>query len=104
MISRHWKGITYKERASDYLNHLQKDTFSKLKHVEGFISITILHREVSNGIEFLIITRWSDFDAIKKFAGPGYESAVVPVEAQRLMVEYDHHVTHYHVKSDSVSL
>jgi len=58
MISRHWTGLAKKERANEYIAHLQNDTFKQLKNIDGFISANILRREIEEGIEFLIITEW----------------------------------------------
>lgn len=56
MIERHWKGIAQKDKADEYITHLQNETFKQIKRIEGFISASILKREVREGIEFLIIT------------------------------------------------
>ncbi len=65
MIERHWKGIAKKDRANEYIAHLQNVTFRQLQSIAGFISAKILKREVQDGIEFMIVTEWKNFDAIK---------------------------------------
>jgi heme-degrading monooxygenase HmoA len=52
---------------------------------------------VDEGIEFLIVTQWESFDAIRQFAGQDFEQAVVPEIAQRMLVSYDQKVRHYEV-------
>ena len=95
MISRHWTGIAKRERADEYIFHLQDDTFKKIKNIDGFISSKILQREVEEGIEFLIITEWESIEAIKKFAGEQFNIAVVPQLVKEIMMRYDHEVRHY---------
>jgi len=95
MISRHWTGIAKRERADEYIFHLQNDTFKKIKNIDGFISSKILQREVEEGIEFLIITEWESIEAIKKFAGEQFNIAVVPQLVKEIMMRYDHEVRHY---------
>jgi hypothetical protein len=97
MISRHWKGIAKKERAAEYIDHLKNETFPKLKKIDGFMSAQILNRELNEGVEFLIITKWKSREAIYQFAGKDIDVAVVPSPVQNIMVQYDPIVTHYEI-------
>lgn len=97
MISRHWKGIAKPGKAEAYIDHLKSDTFPKLARIRGFLSASILRREVEAGTEFQIVTVWESLDAIRSFAGPKVDVAVVPAGVQALMSIYDSHVTHYEV-------
>lgn len=95
MISRNWTGVVKPERANDYIRHLQQDTFKKLSSIKGFINASILKREVTDGVEFLIVTQWENMEAIQQFAGATADIAVVPPAAQEMMVRYDPVVRHY---------
>ena len=64
----------------------------------GFVSAKILERVVEEGIEFLIITKWQDIDAIRQFAGSNIEVAVVPEQVRAMMLTYDKTVQHYKIK------
>jgi heme-degrading monooxygenase HmoA len=97
MISRHWKGLAKPGQADSYIAHLRTDTFPKLSQIDGFVSASILTREVPEGTEFLIVTVWESMEAIKRFAGMNAEVAVVPEEVRRMMIEYDRIVRHYEV-------
>ena len=97
MIARHWTGLVKKDRADEYIAHLTNDTFKKLATIDGFIEASILKRELSEGTEFLIITKWDSSEAIKQFAGENYATAVVPKIAQEMMIRYDKQVKHYEV-------
>ncbi len=97
MIERHWKGIAKKERANEYIAHLRNDTFQEIKKIKGFISASILKRDLSEGVEFLVITKWETLEVIKQFAGEKIETAVVPKLVQDIMVKYDKNVRHYEV-------
>jgi heme-degrading monooxygenase HmoA len=97
MISRHWKGIAKPGYADEYIHHLKTDTFSKLAGIPGFIRVSILTRIVEAGTEFQIVTVWNSLDAIKAFAGPNAEIAVVPPLVQQLMASYDSKVVHYEI-------
>ena len=97
MIERHWMGIARKERTNEYIAHLRKDTFEEIKKIKGFISASILKRDLSEGVEFLIITKWEALEVIKQFAGEKIEAAVVPKLVQDIMIKYDKNVRHYEV-------
>lgn len=95
MIERHWIGVTHKDRAEAYIRHLREHLFPRLRHLNGFAGASILHRDVGDGTEFRIITRWESMDVIRAFAGDDISVAVVHADAQALMVRYDDFVTHY---------
>jgi hypothetical protein len=95
MITRNWTGVVKFDRANDYVAHLQNDTFKRLSAIRGYLNGTVMQREVTDGIEFLIVTEWENMDAIIEFAGPTADMAVIPQEAQDMMVRYDPVVRHY---------
>ena len=97
MIARHWRGLAKPERADDYVDHLQTETFPLLSTMNGFVDATILRRVTHEGVEFLIVTQWESLQAIQQFAGRDSEQAVVPEPVQNMMLEYDHTVRHYEV-------
>jgi hypothetical protein len=49
--------------------------------------------------EFTLISLWDSWDAIRAFAGPGYENAVFYPEDEKFLVERGSHVFHYEVLS-----
>jgi heme-degrading monooxygenase HmoA len=97
MIARHWTGLAKKERADEYIEHLQQDTFKQIAGIDGFIAARILKRDLKEGVEFLIITEWQTIDAIKQFAGADFDTAVVPEPVQNIMIRYDEKVKHYEI-------
>jgi len=97
MIARHWTGLAKKERADEYILHLQNDTFKKIGAINGFISSKILYRELPEGTEFLVITEWENIEAIKEFAGNDFNIAVVPQLVKEIMIRYEHEVKHYKI-------
>jgi len=97
MISRHWKGIVKPGLADQYVEHLKTHTLPELAAIPGFISVSILRRDVAGGTEFQVVTRWASLDAIRAFAGDDIEAAVVPDVAARMMTSYEPRVVHYDV-------
>jgi heme-degrading monooxygenase HmoA len=104
MISRQWRGLARPERAQDYVRHLRTETFPQLRRIAGFVDASILTREVAAGVEFLVVTRWESLEAIRDFAGLDAQTAVVPEEVQRMMLEYDRRVRHYQVVEQEIGL
>ncbi|MBC7896016.1 MAG: antibiotic biosynthesis monooxygenase [Cytophagaceae bacterium] len=99
MISRHWHGIVKSDQADAYVIYLLSETFPGLETIQGFLGAEVLKREVAEGIEFLVVTRWASIDAVRAFAGQDAGTAVVSPKAQAMMVDYDRVVQHYHVVS-----
>lgn len=98
MIARHWRALARTERAHEYVVHLQQCTFPELRKLPGFLDATILRRDQSQGVEFIVITRWVSAEAIRAFsAGRDVEVAVVPPEVREMMLEYDLRARHYRV-------
>ena len=97
MIARHWHAIAKRERVADYIRHLQTETFPAIAKIAGFVSASIQRRDGGRGVELLIVTNWESMDAIRKFAGPDPEIAVVPAVVQAMMVDFDGRVRHYEV-------
>jgi hypothetical protein len=97
MISRHWKGLCKREFADRYVDHLRHETFLEVATLPGFIRATILRREVPAGTEFQVVTLWKSLEAIKAFAGPDVEVAVVPPPVEAMMHSHDRSVAHYEV-------
>ena len=97
MISRQWRGLAGPAHADEYVEHLRKETFPQLSNIPGFIDASILRRNVEEGVEFLIVTRWDSIEAIQRFAGREADVAVVPPKVHDMMIEYDRKVRHYEV-------
>ena len=97
MIARHWRGLVKSDRATDYEEHLRNETLPALEKIRGFLGADILKRNVGNGMEFVVITRWKSIESIQQFAGPDAEVAVVPSKARAMMIDYDGCARHYDV-------
>jgi len=97
MISRHWRCLSHSHLADAYVLHLRTETLPQLSGIPGFVSSSILRRLTSEGVEFLVVTRWESLDAIEKFAGRDAEAAVVPEKVQKMMIEYDRRARHFEV-------
>lgn len=97
VVSRQWRGVVKPGLADDYVRHLQRETFPAMVRLPGFVNAMVLRRDVEDGTEFQVITIWRSLKAIEAFAGDDVTRAVVPPEAQALLVRYDDRAVHYEI-------
>ena len=97
MIARVWKGYAKLEKASDYLEHLEKNVLPELHTIDGFRGVSVLQRQTPEGIEFMVMTRWDSMEAIHQFAGADAEVAVVEPAARAALYAFDTTVTHFEI-------
>ena len=102
MIARIWRGITRLDDKDIYYDYLLKTGLSEYKETKGNRGVRVLRRVFDNKVEFLLITLWDSWDAIKAFAGEDYERAVYYPEDKKFLLDLDPHVTHYEVLEDSL--
>ena len=95
MITRMWRGWARVDRAHDYEQHYRSEVMAALRDVAGFQGARLLRRTTGDETEFLSLTFFDDLDAVRAFAGPEYESAVVADRAREVLVRFDDHVAHY---------
>jgi heme-degrading monooxygenase HmoA len=99
MIMRVWRGRAVAQRADAYRTHLTSVVWPRLREIEGFVSARLAERERAGAVEFLVITNWSSWEAIRRFAGAEPGRAVVEPEARRVLIDFDEHVEHFEVSS-----
>lgn len=104
VIARVWRGKTRRDNAAQYLGHLNERVFPALRRIEGYLGARVLRREVSDHVEFLVLTHWDSREALVAFAGENPEVAVVEPEARALLVEFDGVAQHFEVAYDLVEL
>jgi heme-degrading monooxygenase HmoA len=81
--------------ASEYERHYRYEVLLVLGGVAGFEGARLLRRTHGDETEFVSLTFFDDLDAVRAFAGPDYEIAVVADEAREVIVRFDDHVGHY---------
>jgi heme-degrading monooxygenase HmoA len=97
MIVRAWRGRAERARAHAYAEHFSETVAPELERIEGFAGAELLHREDGDAVEYLVLTRWTDMDAVRAFAGPDAERAVVEPAAVAALADFDRTVRHYEV-------
>ena len=65
----------------------------------GFLGAQLSRRE-EVVVEFLVLTRWQSMDAVRAFAGPEVDRAIVEPGAVAALDDFDDAVQHYEVIED----
>jgi heme-degrading monooxygenase HmoA len=71
--------------------------FPRLLQHKGFCQAHVLRRRLAQGIEFLVATEWASWDAVRDFAGPFPDRAVIDPTARALLVDVEETVEHFEV-------
>ncbi len=104
MISRMWSGRTTTENAEKYLAHLKDKVFPELRRIDGHRGASVLRRDLDEQVEFVVLTYWESMEAIRQFAGPDAEVAVVEPAARAMLSDFDSTVRHHEVAFGSDQL
>jgi len=99
MIARIWHGYTKIADADTYEHMLTREIFSGIqeRRINGFQKIELLVRTLAEETEFVTIMWFDSMDAVKEFAGPDFEKAVIFPDAIPLLTRYDQRSQHYEV-------
>ena len=103
MISRIWHGWTRPANADAYEALLKSEIFVGIQNrqIEGYRGIHLLRRNLADEVEFVTIMWFDSLEAVRTFAGPDYEVAVVPPKARALLSRFDARSQHYEVKAEA---
>lgn len=103
MIARVWRGQTSAQHAEVYCRHFAESVRPALDGVSGHLGALLLSR-VTQGdsrTDFLVVTFWDSMHAVRAFAGPDPDRAVVEPAARSVLTAFDVSVRHYEVVLDS---
>lgn len=100
MICRVWHGWTNHTNADAYERLLREEVFRGIagREIAGYRGIELLRREAGDEVEFSTVMWFESLDAVRMFAGPTYEQAVVPPAARALLSRFDAQSAHYEVR------
>lgn len=101
MIMRIWRGITPKEQADAYLEHLQQTALHTLAAQTGQRGAWVLRRVQGDHCEFQLLSLWDCLDDVRAFAGDQPERAVYFAEDDKFLLDMEPLVRLYEV-ADSV--
>jgi len=69
-IARIWRGRTPAAKAAEYLDFLQRKGLSGYRATEGNRGVEVLFRIDGDVAEFLLVSHWDGYDAIRVSRAP----------------------------------
>ena len=102
MIARTWRGYTTHANAEPYATALQAEILPGIMKVPGYKGSYLLRRLYDEEVEFVTVMLWDSLKALRQFAGPDYEQAIVPVERRQLLSRYEKRSAHYEILMQTV--
>ncbi len=97
MVARVWVGITREAQAGDYLAYLSRTRVKAHRETEGNRGVFVLQRVCGGRAEFVLISLWESWEAIRKFSGGDLEKEVFYRADKDFLLEFDAKVTLYEV-------
>ena len=100
MIGRIWHGWTTPQNADAYEALLRTQIFPGIlgRSIPGFGRIELMRRPFGEEVEFVTLMWFDSMDAVRAFAGPQFEIAVVPPAARAVLKRFDDRSAHYEVR------
>jgi heme-degrading monooxygenase HmoA len=99
MIARIWRGRTAAVKSEEYLAYLQRTGLPDYAATEGNRGVFVLRRVDGDHAEFLLMSLWESWDAIRRFAGEDVERAVYYPEDDDYLLGRELKVEHYEVSA-----
>lgn len=95
MIARMWHGWTRPENAGAYETLLRTQILPGIRKAAGCQGIRLLRRGRGDEVEFVTMLFFDSLEAVKAWAGPNYDDAVIPPEAKALLKRFRERSRHY---------
>ena len=95
MIVRIWRATATRDGLPAYRKHFEDNVLPELRGLAGFREAYLLTREHDSTIDVEVHTLRDSLEAIRAFAGPDIEHAVVEPQAQAALAGYETMVVHY---------
>ncbi len=99
MIARVWHGWTLPANADAYQQLLTETILPGIHRVPGYRGAWLLRQDEGAETAFITITLFDSRDAIRAFAGPDQDQAVILPAAHALLCRFDERARHFEVVS-----
>src|SRR5947209_6925216 len=97
MIVRIWRGRTTADKSDKYVDYLKQTGVKGYLETKGNRGVQILRRVRGDTAEFMTVTWWDSYEAIKGFAGDDIQQPVYYPEDEGFLLEFEDHVDHFEV-------
>jgi heme-degrading monooxygenase HmoA len=94
IVTRIWHGRTRAADADAYLAYLVETGVADYRQTPGNLSVEIWRRVEAEICHFWTVTKWENYESIKKFAGDDFEKARYYEEDARYLLEFEPRVMH----------
>jgi heme-degrading monooxygenase HmoA len=95
MIARIWHAWTAPEDVAAYEALLRSEILPALHRIEGFAGADLLRHKSASEVEFIVVTFFDSWEALRRFAGEQYEQAVVSAKVRGLLSRFDPSCLHF---------
>ncbi len=95
VVVRVWRGVTPKSKSTKYMQYLKKTGLRDFSRTPGNIGATVWTRDVEDGTEFIIISRWKSMKSIEKFSGKDTSIARHYPKDDEFFTTFEPKVKHY---------
>jgi hypothetical protein len=97
MMVRLWRGWTTAANADRYEKLIRSTIFPGIldRGIDGLFRLDLYRRAGEAETEFMTIMWFTNHKAIARFAGPDWETAVVPASAREMLSHFDEKASHY---------
>ena len=97
MIARIWRGTVRAQQADEYYRYLEQTGLKEYRQTAGNRGVQVLRRIQGETCEYLLITFWESWEAIRRFAGDQPEKAVYYPRDREFLLELEPDVQHFEV-------
>lgn len=97
MIARMWRGRTDRARADAYEDFLRRTAYPDYGGVPGNRGWHLLRLDEDGQVEFVFVSYWDDFDAVRRYAGDEPDRPKYYPEDLAALIELPQRVQHYTV-------
>ena len=94
-VVRRWEARAPMAAIDAWLAQFHERVIPNYLAAEGFRWVRVLVSQDGDPRCVTVLTAWDDMDAVKRFAGPNPDSAVMPEWVAKLMPDHDSFATHY---------
>ncbi len=102
MIVRTWRCRATAAKAEEYHRYITGTVFAHLATIDGHRGVQLLRRELDGEIEFVALSFWDSYDAVREYAGDYIDTAMVQPEAQAMLSHFDTFADHYELAHTTI--
>jgi heme-degrading monooxygenase HmoA len=97
MIARIWRGAVPAARRDEYAAYMEETGLKDYAATPGNRGVWMLARDEGEQVEFMMLTLWESWDALRAFAGEDVEKAVYYARDRAFLTRLDEKVEHFEV-------